>query len=117
MADITLRKILKKLVEYAASRFINVVPEIEMPGHSTAAISCYPEISCTGGPFEVGTFWGIYYDIYCAGNEKTFQFLEDVISEVVDLFPGKYIHIGGDEAPKTGGKNVQSASKELRMKV
>ncbi|HEX7356078.1 MAG TPA: family 20 glycosylhydrolase [Ignavibacteriaceae bacterium] len=91
---------IKEVVEYAASRFINVVPEIEMPGHSTAAISCYPEISCTGGPFEVGTLWGIYHDIYCAGNEKTFEFLENVISEVVDLFPGKYIHVGGDEAPK-----------------
>ena len=91
---------IKEVVAYAESRFITVVPEIEMPGHSTAAISCYPEISCTGGPFEVGTLWGIYYDIFCAGNEKTFQFLEDVISEVVDLFPSKYIHIGGDEAPK-----------------
>ncbi len=91
---------IKEIVAYAESRFINVVPEIEMPGHSTAAISCYPEISCTGGPFETGTLWGIYYDIFCAGNEKTFQFLENVISEVAELFPGKYIHIGGDEAPK-----------------
>ena len=91
---------IREVVAYAESRFITVVPEIEMPGHSTAAISCYPEISCTGGPFDVGTLWGIYYDIYCAGNEKTFQFLEDVITEVVGLFPSKYIHIGGDEAPK-----------------
>ena len=84
---------IKEVVAYAQSRFIIVVPEIEMPGHSTAAISYYPEISCTGGPFEVGTFWGIYYDIYCAGNEKTFQFLEDVISEVVGFIPGKiYSH-------------------------
>lgn len=91
---------IKEVIDYAASRFINVVPEIEMPGHSTAAISCYPEISCTGGPFEVGTLWGIYHDVYCAGNEKTFQFLQDVIDEVVELFPSKYIHIGGDEVPK-----------------
>ncbi|MBK7632765.1 MAG: family 20 glycosylhydrolase [Ignavibacteriales bacterium] len=96
---------IKEVVAYAESRFINVVPEIEMPGHSTAAISCYPEISCTGGPFNVGTLWGIYYDIYCAGNEKTFEFLEDVISEVIDLFPSKYIHIGGDEAPKKRWEN------------
>ena len=104
---------IKEVVAYAQSRFINVVPEIEMPGHSTAAISCYPEISCTGGPFEVGTFWGIYYDIYCAGNEKTFQFLENVISEVVDLFPGKYIHIGGDEAPKNRWKECPKCQQRI----
>jgi hexosaminidase len=91
---------IKEVIKYAASRFVNVVPEIEMPGHSTAAISCYPEISCTGGPFEVGTLWGIYYDVYCAGNDKTFQFLQDVIDEITELFPGKYIHVGGDEVPK-----------------
>ena len=104
---------IKEVVAYAQSRFINVVPEIEMPGHSTAAISCYPEISCTGGPFEVGTFWGIYYDIYCAGNEKTFQFLENVINEVVDLFPGKYIHIGGDEAPKNRWKECPKCQQRI----
>ena len=108
------QKDIKEVVEYAAGRFINIVPEIEMPGHSTAAISCYPEISCTGGPFEVGTFWGIYYDIYCAGNEKTFQFLEDVISEVVDLFPGKYIHIGGDEAPKNRWKECSKCQQRIK---
>lgn len=105
---------IKEVVEYAASRFINVVPEIEMPGHSTAAISCYPEISCTGGPFEVGTFWGIYYDIFCAGNEKTFEFLENVISEVVDLFPSKYIHIGGDEAPKNRWHNCPKCQQRIK---
>jgi hexosaminidase len=104
---------IKEVVEYAASRFINVVPEIEMPGHSTAAISCYPEFSCTGGPFEVGTLWGIYYDIYCAGNERTFQFLEDVITEVVELFPSKYIHIGGDEAPKNRWKNCEKCQQRI----
>lgn len=91
---------IKEVVEYAASRFITVVPEIEMPGHSMAAISTYPHLSCTGGPFDVGTLWGIYKDVYCAGNEETFTFLEAVLTEVIDLFPGKYIHIGGDEAPK-----------------
>ncbi len=105
---------IKEVVEYAQNRFITVVPEIEMPGHSTAAISCYPEISCTGGPFEVGTFWGIYYDVYCAGNEKTFQFLENVISEVVDLFPGKYIHIGGDEAPKNRWKDCSKCQQRIK---
>lgn len=105
---------IKEIVEYAASRFINVVPEIEMPGHSLAALSCYPEISCTGGPFDVGTLWGIYPDIYCAGNEKTFQFLEDVISEVVELFPGKYIHVGGDEAPKTRWQNCPKCQQRIK---
>jgi len=105
---------IKEVVQYAASRFINVVPEIEMPGHSTAAISCYPEISCTGGPIEVGTFWGIYYDIFCAGNEKTFEFLENVISEVVDLFPSKYIHIGGDEAPKNRWQNCPKCQQRIK---
>lgn len=105
---------IKEVVAYAESRFITVVPEIEMPGHSTAAISCYPEISCTGGPFEVGTLWGIYYDIYCAGNEKTFRFLEDVISEVVDLFPSKYIHIGGDEAPKNRWESCEKCQQRIK---
>lgn len=104
---------IKEVVAYASSRFITVVPEIEMPGHSTAAISCYPEISCTGGSFEVGTLWGIYYDIYCAGNEKTFQFLENVISEVIDLFPSKYIHIGGDEAPKNRWHNCPKCQQRI----
>ncbi|MFZ1518060.1 MAG: family 20 glycosylhydrolase [Ignavibacteriaceae bacterium] len=105
---------IKEVVAYASSRFITVVPEIEMPGHSTAAISCYPEISCSGGPFEVGTLWGIYYDIYCAGNEKTFQFLENVISEVIDLFPSKYIHIGGDEAPKNRWHNCPKCQQRIK---
>lgn len=105
---------IKEIVKYAASRFVTVVPEIEMPGHSTAAISCYPEISCTGGPFEVGTLWGIYYDVYCAGNEKTFQFLQDVIDEVVELFPSKYIHIGGDEVPKNRWENCPKCQARIK---
>ncbi|MDY0083178.1 MAG: beta-N-acetylhexosaminidase, partial [Ignavibacteriaceae bacterium] len=105
---------IKEIVEYADSRFITVVPEIEMPGHSLAALSCFPEISCTGGPFNVGTLWGIYPDIYCAGNEKTFEFLEDVLSEVIELFPGKYIHIGGDEAPKTRWQNCPKCQQRIK---
>ncbi|MCK5147302.1 family 20 glycosylhydrolase [bacterium] len=90
----------RDVVAYAAERHITVIPEIEMPGHSVAALTAYPELSCNGGPFEVRTRWGISKDIYCAGNEKTFTFLEDVLTEVMDLFPSTYIHIGGDEAPK-----------------
>lgn len=105
---------IKEIVQYAKERFITVVPEIEMPGHSTAAIATYPELSCTGGPFEVGTLWGIYKDIYCAGNEKTFEFLENVLTEVIELFPSKYIHIGGDEAPKERWQNCEKC--QLRIK-
>lgn len=91
---------IKEIVAYAESRFINVVPEIEMPGHSLASLASYPENSCTGGPFEVTNIWGVHKDIYCAGRDSTFYFLQDILDEVIELFPGKYIHIGGDEAPK-----------------
>jgi hexosaminidase len=91
---------IKEVVAYASERYINVVPEIEMPGHTLAALVAYPELSCTGGPFKMPLQWGIQEDIYCAGNEQTFAFLEDVLSEVSELFPSPIIHIGGDEAPK-----------------
>ena len=90
----------KEIVAYAQSRHINVIPEIELPGHSRAALAAYPQFSCTGGPFEVASIWGVHKDVYCAGNDQTFSFIEDILSEVIDLFPGKYIHIGGDESPK-----------------
>jgi len=92
---------IKEIVAYAAARYVTVVPEIEMPGHSMAALASYPELSCTGGPFEVSTKWGIREDVYCAGSERTFEFLEDVLSEVIELFPSEFIHVGGDECPKT----------------
>lgn len=105
---------IKEVVEYAASRFITVIPEIELPGHSTAAIATYPHLSCTGGPFDVGTLWGIYKDIYCAGNDETFTFLEDVFSEVIELFPSTYIHIGGDEAPKDRWKECPKCQQRIK---
>jgi hexosaminidase len=89
----------REIVEYARERFITVIPEIEMPGHSVAALAAYPEFACTPGPFEVATIWGVKQDIYCP-KEETFAFLEDVLLEVMDIFPSPYIHIGGDEAPK-----------------
>lgn len=92
---------IREIVAYAKSRYVTVIPEIEMPGHSTAALASYPELSCTGGPFQVGAVWGVFEDVYCAGNDRTFEFLEDVLTEVIDLFPSKYIHIGGDECPKS----------------
>jgi len=91
---------IRDIVAYAASRYVTIIPEIEMPGHSVGALAAYPELSCTGGPFNVRNTMGISKDVYCAGNEKTFEFLEDVLTEVVELFPAPYVHIGGDECPK-----------------
>lgn len=90
----------REVVEFAAERHINVVPEIELPGHSMAALASYPELGCTGGPYEVKNDWGVYKDVYCAGHEQTFEFLQNVLDEVLALFPSRYIHIGGDECPK-----------------
>jgi hexosaminidase len=91
---------IREVVAYAARRFVTVVPEIDMPGHSLAALASYPDLGCKGGPYKVRTRWGIEKDVYCVGNEKIFTFLEDVLSEVLDLFPSRVIHIGGDEVPK-----------------
>lgn len=90
---------IKEVVAYAQSLHITVVPEIEMPGHALAALSAYPQFSCCMEPLEPATTWGVFDDVYCAGNDSTFEFLENILSEVCDLFPGKYIHIGGDECP------------------
>jgi hexosaminidase len=90
---------IREVVAHAKSRYVTVVPEIEMPGHSLGALAAYPELACTNGPFEVATVWGIHEDIYCP-KEETFAFLEDVLTEVMEVFPGTYIHVGGDEAPK-----------------
>lgn len=94
---------IKEVVEYAKQRHITIVPEIEMPGHAVAALASYPELSCTGGPFEVERGWGVFDDVFCP-KEETFEFLENVLDEVIALFPGEYIHIGGDESPKTRWK-------------
>jgi hexosaminidase len=90
----------RDIVEYARRRYVTVIPEIELPGHASAALAAYPEYSCTGGPFHVVTQWGVFDDVYCPGKEVTFKFLEDVLAEVAGLFPGPYVHIGGDECPK-----------------
>ncbi|MBR4136848.1 MAG: beta-N-acetylhexosaminidase, partial [Bacteroidales bacterium] len=91
---------LKDLVKYAADRHITIIPEIDLPGHMLAALASYPELGCTGGPYEVWKQWGVSEDVICAGNEKAMQFLEDVLLEVMDIFPSEYIHIGGDEVPR-----------------
>ncbi len=105
---------IREIVAYAAERMITIVPEIEMPGHSVAALAAYPELSCTGGPFEVANIWGVKEDVYCAGNEETFEFLENVLLEVMDLFPGEYIHIGGDEVPKNRWEKCPKCQARIR---
>lgn len=95
---------IKDIVAYAAARHITVIPEIEMPGHAQAALAAYPELSCGSGPIEVATKWGVFTDVYCP-TEETFTFLEDVLTEVMEMFPSQYIHIGGDECPKTAWEN------------
>jgi hexosaminidase len=104
---------IRDLVAYASARHITIIPEIEMPGHARAALAAYPELSCTGGPFEVSTRWGVHQDIYCPG-ERTFGFLEDVLLEVMQLFPSRYIHIGGDEVPKDQWKASPIAQQVIR---
>ncbi|MFH1524040.1 MAG: beta-N-acetylhexosaminidase [Chloroflexota bacterium] len=105
---------IREIVAYAAERQITIVPEIEMPGHSLAALTASPELSCTGGPFEVATYFGIFPNIYCAGKEEVFTFLQDVLDEVMELFPSPYIHIGGDEAPKKRWKECPDCQRRIR---
>ncbi len=103
----------REIVAYAAARNIEVIPEIEMPGHSRAALAAFPELACTEGPFEVSTIWGVHDDIYCP-REETFEFLENVLTEVLDLFPSELIHIGGDEAPKKRWEESEVAQAVIR---
>ena len=105
---------LREIVSYAAERHITVIPEVEMPGHTLAILASYPEYGCTGGPYEVGHKWGIYSDILCAGKEETFTFLEGILDEVMDVFPSKYIHIGGDEAPKSKWEKCERCQKRIQ---
>ncbi len=103
----------REIVEYARQRFITIIPEIEMPGHAMAALAAYPELGCTGGPYEVAKAWGVFDDVFCAGNEKTFEFISGVLAEVCALFPGEYVHIGGDECPKTRWKTCPKCQKRM----
>ena len=97
---------IKEVVKYAAARYITVVPEIEMPGHSEAALTAYPFLGCSGtGSYKVQESWGIFKNVYCAGKDSTFNFIQDVLNEVIALFPSNLIHIGGDECPKTNWKS------------
>lgn len=106
---------IREVVQYAAQRYITIIPEIEMPAHSVEVLAAYPDLSCTGGPFTVppGSYWP-NSDIFCAGNDNVFVFLQDVLTEVMDLFPSEYIHVGGDEATKTRWEECPKC--QLRMK-
>ncbi len=110
---------IRDIVKYAQDRYVTVIPEIDLPGHMLAALASYPELGCTGGPYEVEKSWGVFDDVLCAGREKTYTFLEDVLTEVCELFPSKYIHIGGDESPKVRWEkcpDCQAKIKELGLK-
>lgn len=105
---------IRDVVAYASARHITIVPEIEMPGHALAALSAYPEYSCTGGPFAPAITWGVFDDVFCAGNEATYSFLENILGEVIPLFPGKYLHIGGDECPKTRWETCAKCQQKMK---
>lgn len=106
---------LKEIVAYANERFVQVIPEVDLPGHMLAVLAAYPEFGCTGGPYEVSPDWGVFEDVLCVGNEKAMQFLEDVMLEVMDIFPSKYIHIGGDEAPRTRWQSCKKCQARIQQ--
>ena len=105
---------IREVVAYAAERGITVIPEIEMPGHAVAALAAYPWLGCTGGPYEVMRTWGVSEDVLCIGKESTLGFLKDVLTEVLELFPSEYIHIGGDESPRKRWKSCPFCQERIR---
>lgn len=111
---------IRDIVKYAADRFITIVPEIDMPGHMLAALKAYPELGCTGGPYEVWTRWGVSDDVLCAGNDSVLSFIDGVLGEIVELFPSEYVHVGGDECPKVRWEacpKCQAKARELGLKA
>lgn len=104
----------RDIVRYAADRHIVVIPEIDMPGHMQAALATYPELGCTGGPYEVWRRWGVSADVLCAGNDSVYRFIDDVLGEIVELFPGEYVHIGGDECPKVRWESCPKCQAKIR---
>ena len=108
------REDIEEVVQYAAERYVTVIPEIELPGHASAALASYPSLGCTGGPYKVATWWGVFDEVFCAGKEETFAFLEAVLDEVIDLFPSEYVHIGGDECPKTRWKKCRACQARIK---
>jgi hexosaminidase len=108
------QKEIKDIVAYAAARHITIIPEIDMPGHMCAALASYPYLGCTGGPYKVMEEWGVFDDVLCVGKESTFKFIEDVLTELIDLFPSKYISIGGDEAPRVRWKTCPLCQQRIK---
>ncbi|MBQ3027307.1 MAG: beta-N-acetylhexosaminidase, partial [Alistipes sp.] len=108
------QKEIREIIAYAAERYIEVIPEIDMPGHMVAALASYPHLGCRDEKFEVRTRWGISKDVLCAGKETTFEFVEGVLEEVISLFPSKYIHIGGDECPRDRWKECPHCQKRIQ---
>ena len=106
---------IREIVAYANDRHVTIVPEIEMPGHSGAALAAYPQYSCSGGPYSTDFGAGVHRGVYCAGNDAAFEFLQGVLAEVIELFPGKYIHIGGDEVPKENWKKCPKCQARIRQ--
>lgn len=104
----------KEIVKYAQERYITIIPEVDLPGHMLAALAAYPEMGCTGGPYEVCPRWGVFEDVLCIGNDKTMQFLEDVMSEIIEIFPSEYVHIGGDEAPRDRWKECPKCQARIK---
>lgn len=110
---------IQDIIQYAADRYITVIPEVDLPGHMLSALTAYPELGCTGGPYELWTRWGISEDVLCAGNDSVYTLLEDVLTDVAEMFPSEYIHIGGDECPKVRWKECpkcQAKIQELGLK-
>ncbi len=110
---------LRDIVRYAADRHITIIPEVDMPGHMQSALASYPHLGCTGGPYEVWKNWGVSDEVLCAGNDSVYTFIKDVLTEVTDIFPSEYIHVGGDECPKvrwSACPKCQAKMKELGLK-
>ena len=105
---------IRDIVKYAADRYITIIPEIDLPGHMQAALAAYPELGCTGGPYKVWQIWGISDDVLCAGNDKTLTFIDNVLKEITELFPSKFIHVGGDECPKTRWKECPKCQARIK---
>ena len=107
---------LRELIQYATERFITIIPELDFPGHTTAALAAYPDLSCTGGPFKVSTRFGIHKDVLCIGKENVFEFIQNVLNEIIEIFPSNIIHIGGDEAPNRRWKKCFDCQARIKEK-
>ena len=105
---------IRDIVRYASDRYITIIPEVDMPGHMVAALTAYPELGCTGGPYEVWGMWGVHDDILCVGRDHTIQFVKDVLDEVIQLFPSDYIHIGGDESPRVRWQDCPRCQQRIK---